>query len=194
VTFERGKERVIGGSRIGPKRDSKGWARRVYNVTERLINSSMEELQEMDGVGRKTAERIVAARGQNIRLLNEGMWDALWSQFKSGIKKQVYSKAVCITDDDKQVTSDISRLIRLPDTIHGGSGLLAMRVNDLGSFNPLLQAVVFKGEKRQIRVIHDVGVFQMMGQDYGPYASDTTQILDEYAAVYLMLKDKAEIA
>ena len=194
VRFERGKAKAVAGSSVGPKPGSRGWAKRIYAVTEELINMPVEELEKIEGVGKKTAEKLAARRAQNMRFLGDGKWDLLWGEFKSGIKKQIYSKAVAIKDEDRQVTMDTSRLIRLPGTIHGGSGLVAKKVKDVSTFNPLVHALAFGKEKVGIILSSDVGVFQLGGGEYGPYTAGETASLEEYAAVYLLLKDKAEIA
>jgi DNA primase small subunit len=194
IKFERGKVKAVEGSRIGPKEASKGWAKRIYDVTEKLITSDQAELEKIDGIGRKTAEKLVSHRDQNLKFLREGRWDPIWSQLRGNIQEQIYSKAITIKDDDKQVTADTSRLIRLPDTIHGGSGLLAKRVTDVQSFNPLKDAVAFCGDPVDVRLTQDVGEFDMMGSKVGPFKTDQEENLKEYAAIYLMLKDKAEVA
>ncbi len=193
ITFERGKARARAGGRVGPTADSRGWAKRIYDVTEGLIKSPAEELVKMDGVGKKTAEKIVSNRNRNLRLLRDGKWDALWDLFRGNIQRQIYSKAAAIKDADKQVTLDTSRLIRLPDTIHGGSGLLAKKTNKLESFDPLVDAVAFGDEEVKVNVAEDVGVFQLMENDYGPYNAGDVVKLPEYAAVYVMLKGRAEV-
>ncbi|MFH1055464.1 MAG: DNA primase catalytic subunit PriS [Candidatus Altiarchaeota archaeon] len=192
-TFKRGKVQASSGSFIGPRKDSRGWAGRVYAVTEKLVNSPVEELLLLDGIGRKTAEKIAASRERNMKLLAEGKWDALFSLFGKNIQKQIYSKAVEVTDEDKQVTLDTSRLIRLPDTIHGGSGLIAKKVADLGKFNPLVDALAFRGGESKVRMSADVGVFQIGGKDYGPYKAGLEAEVEECAAVYLMLKGLADV-
>jgi DNA primase small subunit len=192
VTFKRGRIHGAGASRVGPKKDSTGWAKRIYDVTEELISMPTEELEMIDGIGPKTAQRIAENREKNMRYLAEGRWDALLDQLSGNIQRQIMSKTVAIKDADKQVTLDTARLIRLPDTIHGGSGLLARRVKDLDSFNPLTDAVAFKGGQMDAKVVADVGVFQLNGKDWGPYKAGERISVDECARVYLMLKDKAE--
>src|SRR5690606_32198531 len=53
---------------------------------------------------------------------------------------------------DEPVTTDTKRLIRLPSSLHGGSGLRVtpLAPKDLDDFDPLVDAVVF-GE-REVKV------------------------------------------
>jgi DNA primase small subunit len=95
-------------------------------------------------------------------------------------------------DTDKMVTMDITRLIRLPDTIHGGSGLVAKTVKDLATFDPLKDALAFSKHPTKIILNHPVGAFDLGGERLGPFAAGPIE-LPEYAAVYLLLKDKADV-
>lgn len=192
ITYKWGKPHATAGARVGPMEDSTGWAGRIFDVTTRLINLSEDELAAIDGVGRKTAKKLAANREANLRFLKEGRWDPLWDQFKEGLRKQIYSRAVSIKDADRQVTLDTSRLIRLPDTIHGGSGLLAKKVTDLDRFDPLTDAVAFRGGSVRVKVSRETGVFQLNGLNWGPYREGETVEAGEAAAVYLMLKDRAD--
>ncbi|HJJ29207.1 MAG TPA: DNA primase small subunit PriS [Methanocorpusculum sp.] len=50
---------------------------------------------------------------------------------------------------DEPVTTDIKRLIRHPGSLHGGSGMRVtpLAVRDLDDFDPLIDAVVFSGDR-----------------------------------------------
>jgi DNA primase small subunit len=193
-TFKRKGVQATSGARVGPRRGSVGWAGRVFAIAEELLKMPADSLQEIEGVGPVKAKKIADGRERNLKLLSEGKWDALFDQLGVNIQRQIYSKAVAVTDDDKQVTGDVSRLIRLPDTIHGGSGLLAKRVADLGKFDPLVDAVAFGGEAARVRLSEDVGVFQLAGGQWGPYAAGQVVDACDAAAMYLMLKGKGELA
>jgi DNA primase small subunit len=95
-------------------------------------------------------------------------------------------------DTDKMVTIDTSRLIRLPDTIHGGSGLVAKKVSDLDAFDPLTDAIAFREGNMRICLREQVPCFDIGGQSYGPIGPGESE-LPAYVAVYLLLKDVGEV-
>jgi len=95
-------------------------------------------------------------------------------------------------DTDKMVTMDITRLIRLPDTIHGGSGLVAKKVLNLATFDPLKEALAFTKHPTKIVLNQAVGAFDLGGDRLGPFEAGPIE-LPEYAAIYLLLKDKADV-
>ncbi len=192
VKWGRTSPRVVSGGRVGPTAGSTGWAGRIYRVAESVIRMPPAKLMEFEGVGEKTAMKVAGNREHYLKLLADGRWDLLWAELRGGIQKSIYSEAVQVTDEDRQVTGDVSRLIRLPDTIHGGSGLLARRVADLDSFNPLTDAVAFTGGDVKARMLSDVGVFDLMGRRFGGYKASEDVALPECAGIYLMLKGLAE--
>jgi DNA primase small subunit len=194
IKYERGKVKAVGGDVVGPGAGSVGWAKRVYDVAQEVIMSPPEELQKIAGVGAKTAKKMAEANQLNLRLLRSGKWDVLWGQLRGSVQMQIISKAVRVTDDDKQVTADVSRLIRLPDTIHGGSGLLAKKVGDLASFDPLIGAVAFAGEPFALDIVADVPAFDLLDGSFGPFKAGDKASLPECVGVYLLLKGKAEVS
>jgi DNA primase small subunit len=90
---------------------------------------------------------------------------------------------------DPSVTNDIHRILRMPKTLHGSSGMMKARVLDLDSFNPLTDAVVLGDDP----VMVDVKIapkLEFKGKSYGPYSSQHVE-LPLHVAVYLILKDVA---
>ncbi len=96
-------------------------------------------------------------------------------------------KAIASTDADKMVTIDTSRLIRLPDTLHGGSGLIAKKVSDIDKFNPLENATVFGNEMTKIKLEKKIPEFDFSGGKVGPFDIGIVKV-PESLAVYLLLK------
>jgi len=95
-------------------------------------------------------------------------------------------------DTDRMVTIDTSRLIRLPDTIHGGSGLVAKHITDLDRFDPLTEALAFEDTNTKINIREHVPAFDMADRRFGPIEPGETE-LPAYAAIYLLLKDAGDI-
>lgn len=92
---------------------------------------------------------------------------------------------------DEPVTADIKRLIRVPGTLHGGSGMLVKKLalSELERFDPLEDAVVFGERLVKITVSKPFSV-QMKGKDLR--IEEGIQEVPEYAAVYLICRGVAE--
>ncbi len=92
---------------------------------------------------------------------------------------------------DEPVTADIKRLIRVPGSLHGGSGMQVKKLafSELEGFEPLDDAVVFGEEAVKVNVSKPFTV-QLKGKDLR--VEEGIQEVPEYAAVYLMCRGVAE--
>ena len=93
---------------------------------------------------------------------------------------------------DKNVTNDTHHLLRLPNTIHGDTELIGKgipSVNDLTSFEPMRNAIVYKEKSIKIHV-SKAHAFVMNDGTHGPYENKDAE-LPIYAALYLLLKRTA---
>ena len=94
---------------------------------------------------------------------------------------------------DEPVTADIKRLIRLPGSIHGKSGLKVMPLtrDELTDFDPMIQAIpdTFKTDTVRINMKRDYRL-NMNGEQF-----NLSGVVDvpEYVAIFLIGKNIAEI-
>jgi DNA primase small subunit len=92
---------------------------------------------------------------------------------------------------DAPVTSDVKRLIRMPGTLHGRSGLRVMKVEDLDSFDPLRDAIAFGEEKVRLRVLRRVKI-GIGGEKLNLSPGETVEV-PEYAGIYLLCRGLATL-
>lgn len=94
---------------------------------------------------------------------------------------------------DRQVSIDASRLIRVPDTIHGGTLLVAktVSINDLKSFNPLAHTMSLSDQLCKVHVNH-APQFTLAEKEFGPYHDELVE-LPKSVAAYLMAKGLAQL-
>ena len=170
-------EKWYGGMRVGPKINDVGWGGRLCRGTIDYIKNS----------NIKKKEKI-------IKQLEVGNWEGVKGLRINTYKRIIRKMAVELTGDtDKMVTIDTSRLIRLPNSLHGTSGLVAMKTKDLEGFDPLNDAVAFPDNPVKVKVTRNTKSFEMKNQTHGPFDKDETLEIPEYAGIYLMLKDYAEV-
>ena len=93
---------------------------------------------------------------------------------------------------DPQVTIDVSRIFRLPGSLHDESGLEKKRCKHIESCDPFTDAVGLPEEPLSLRVYYSPE-FMLKGNRFGPYRMEDVK-LPTYAAVYLMAKDLADPA
>jgi DNA primase small subunit len=103
----------------------------------------------------------------------------------NGVKKQ--SSSI-----DPVVTMDIHRLIRVPRSLHGKTGLKAVPipVNSLEKFDPLKEAVAFP-ESRVDVYVTEAPSFRLGDEVFGPYRRERVE-LPMAAGMYLLCKRAAK--
>ncbi len=96
-------------------------------------------------------------------------------------------------DIDRQTSIDMHKIIRVPGTIHGGTGLLAktVSVEELKQFNPFNDAIVFSATPVKVFIKKVPKIF-LGAQWFGPFEGESVE-LPEYAAAYLVAGGKASL-
>jgi DNA primase small subunit (EC 2.7.7.-) len=94
---------------------------------------------------------------------------------------------------DEPVSTDTNRLIRLPGSIHGGSGLVVRPIprSDLDGFDPLVDAVPETFCRHDIVVeVTDGGEVTLGGDSFT--LTEREHSVPEYLGVFLMTRGRAE--
>ncbi|HXZ90701.1 MAG TPA: hypothetical protein VEG61_06545, partial [Candidatus Dormibacteraeota bacterium] len=91
---------------------------------------------------------------------------------------------------DTVVTTDVHRLIRMPGTLNGKTGLKAttVQLDQLEEFDPFYEPVVFEGTQRV--EITEAPVLRVRDQTFGPYVDQKVE-LPLAAAILLIAKGVA---
>ena len=180
-----------------------GWGRRVHEALVSYADDlrgmgeaeALEALQELDGVGEKTARTIYGVLERNPDGLREGNVELGPG---AGTLVRAVAREVVERDTapiDEPVTTDLRRLIRLPGTLHGGSGLVVrpLERDEVEGFDPLVDAIPERFRDRRILVdVTDPGPVAV-GDDRTKVA-EGQQSVREYAGVFLMARGRAEKA
>jgi DNA primase small subunit len=172
----------------GPRPDEPGWRGRIVTGIYDVLSEQSEEL----GL---TSPQITALQALNRDVLLD---QPLWSSVRGvsvGTWRTIALKAVerRSAKIDTVVTTDTHRLIRLPGTLNGHTGLLAMDVplNHIDEFDPFSEALAFRGEMK-IRV-KDAPDFRLGDRRFGPFQGEKVD-LPTSAAMLLLCKRRAEPA
>jgi DNA primase small subunit len=184
---------------IGPDLNDPGWrgriAKGVYNViSNQNIVSSIDRLQPkkkkyltinrndiLDAWDRKSIYSGFPLFWDAFKDINSKDWLKLSNTGVKGLASEV----------DTVVTTDTRRLIRLPLSLHGKTGLRVMNVpiNSLEKFDPLTEAIAFQKGRLRIHV-NEAHAFRMGDTTYGPFDRETVE-LPSAAALYLLCKKAA---
>lgn len=145
-----------------PKPDDPGWkgriSRGIIDIVDEIKQSKypIEKLKDY-GVNEKDAEKLLTDLSEErIKRIKEGNLDQSKSIRKFFLNNALRKTAVSMSagETDEPVTCDIKRLIRLPGSIHGKTGLQVKKIDidELESFDPLRDAIVLPDEPVKIDI------------------------------------------
>ncbi len=177
----------------GPTPSDYGWGGKLASAMVTALNSGTDSLVAL-GIDPKIAKKLVANKADVIFGITTGNWDKVSIPKKDEFWGNVMKRVAIAQSDliDKNVTNDIHHLIRIPETVHGDTGLVGrvIPMAHLGAFDPMKDAIAFRQGIMKIKT-EKVPAFQMHDEEYGPYDNATVE-LPVYAAIYLVLKRVAK--
>ncbi len=160
---------------------------------------AMVHLTGIEGIGRDSAATFLKNREEMLShvehhpsgmIVKNRVLHAILVQQEGEFKKRLLSRAALA---DEPVTTDTKRLIRMPTSLHGGSGMRVqpLELRDLPDFEPLVDAVVFSQRDVRVDLFHPVKV-SLLGSTYELQKGITT--VPEAVAVFLCCRGMAEIS
>jgi DNA primase small subunit len=178
-----------------------GWVSRIHDRLYALMDQVREmdeepalaRLRAFDDVGEKKAE--TAYRFANNRFVEIERGNLSAHNVFENLAKQVTPAVVADANApiDEPVSTDTNRLIRLPGSIHGGSGLVVRPIprSDLDGFDPLVDAVPETFCRHDIVVeVTDGGELTLGGDSFT--LTEREHSVPEYLGVFLMTRGRAE--
>jgi len=180
-----------------------GWGRRTHDALLELCEAlqeseredALERLQEHDRFGEQRAEAALSAFEANTEAVRAGNVDVhrslntLARQVAADVAEQEHAHV------DEPVTTDTRRLIRLPGSLHGGSGLCVTPLEraEVENFDPLSDAIPEPFRDHDIAIeITDGGELSLGGETFTLTEGQTR--IAEYVAIFLMARGRAEKA
>lgn len=159
----------------------------------------MAHLTAIEGIGKESAASFLKKREEIISgierhptsmILKNRVLAIILGQQEGEFKKRLLTRAALA---DEPVTTDTKRLIRMPTSLHGGSGMRVqpLELRDLHDFDPLTDAVVFGS--RDVKVDQKFShKMPMLGSTYELQKGINT--VPEAVAVFVCCRGMAEIA
>lgn len=179
----------------GPNLDGLGWRGRIARGTyEYLLNATPEELKKI-GLSKGAIQSLSKHKEHILKSWKiKGPWAMIkgvsiesWSKIVEQAVKQQAAKV------DTVVTTDIHRLIRLTNTLHGKTGLKKTEASiaAIEEFDPLKSAVAFTHGTATI-FVSEAPKFRVGNEFHGPYRNEKVE-LPLAAALFLLCKGAARI-
>jgi DNA primase small subunit len=186
---------------------STGWPRRYLGALDGYLawlkvknqKDALLHLSSIKGVSRSSAAGLLKSLDQvratvggdhPEKVLGDRVLRAVTTNDNPDWKKRLQETGV---QADEPVTTDIKRLIRMPTSLHGGSGLrvVPLTISEVQEFDPLVDAVVFGDRDVQVTAEKTLTV-SLLGNTYEITVG--TQTVPEAVAVFLCCRGLAEIA
>lgn len=190
--------------RLIPSADSGGWRLRMRNglidVVEDLCSREVKDLRKeypsMKGSDKQTVIKAGEELVRNRKYMFEKNTMAVVSQATQNLLVKIMKEDVAYRlsgEVDEPVTADIKRLIRLPGSVHGKSGLRVTPITrqELTDFDPLQLAVpdVYTDDPVKVTMRRD-SELDMLG-DHMILKGETE--VPEFAAIFLVGRKMADI-
>jgi len=184
-----------------------GWKGRYMRAVREYLmwlggpgrEEAMAHLTAYEGVGKEGAARLMEDLDRVTSSLEAGDPGPLlqYRAFRTiaaadtGKLSELVRAGAALADEP--VTTDTKRLIRLPTSLHGGSGfrVTPLDLSDLGGFDPLVDAVVFGDRKVRVDLSMKV-TMPLLGSSHALEKGPAT--VPEALAVFLCCRGIAEIA
>ncbi len=174
-----------------------GWSGRIMNwLFDKFDTQSIGELDVVSGVPSKDVKVLIDKKNEVLDGFRKGFLYPL-----AGKKNQAYWSNLLEfivsrqkLDLDRQTSVDVSKIIRVPNTIHGGTGLVAKEflLAELDKFDGLADSVVFGDKPFGLKSVI-APKFYLGKKWWGPFAQEDVA-LPEFVAVYLLAKGHAQLA
>ncbi|MDD5163911.1 MAG: DNA primase small subunit domain-containing protein [Candidatus ainarchaeum sp.] len=180
-----------------PKQGAFGWPKKIMLGLKELIeNAPSDKIAAIAGVRDSNAKKFLEKKQKILEGFEKGMlfpfptkksrefWLAL-------VKFVVEQKRL---DIDRQTSIDLNKIIRVPNTIHGGTGFVAKKISweELKKFNAFNDALAFSEEGTAKVLINKAPRFNIGGKFFGPFQNSEAE-LPLNAAVFLVAKQAARL-
>jgi len=175
----------------GPTSDAGGYGGKFAREMVKIANEPAKAAALISPKLKKPEEAARFVKG-----IAEGDWSRVKITSQDGKFRSIFdSLKVRLSDQvDANVTCDTGKILRVPDSIHGGSGLLAKTISkrSIEGFDPTRMAACFsQSALEKIRFTRDVPPIVWDGEVAESHANGSVAEVPEALAVYFVCKRAA---
>lgn len=174
---------------------AKGWQKKILEkAIEVLQGSDAFRLHSLTNLREKEAQALLEERARVLeglmrgRLYNFGkksteFWRMLFEHCIEAEKLRI----------DRQTSVDLAKIVRVPETLHGSTGLLAKKIplDSLKGFDALSETIVFSSNPVKVFVERSPRFF-LKGEWFEALEEQEIE-LPEHAAVFLLSRGSAKL-
>ncbi|MCD4739835.1 DNA primase catalytic subunit PriS [archaeon] len=177
----------------GPTIQSAGWGGKIALTLYETIRSSenTKEFKKKTGLLTPAINNIFRNKTAALEAMRTGIWSKVpvsanaWDDLVKDLAGKLRVNL------DKNVTMDMARLLRLPGSLHGGTGLVACEITDLHKFDAFSDPIVFGDTPCKVTPKQNK-TFLLNKKEYSLEKEKSIE-LPEYAAIYAICKNWVNI-
>lgn len=178
----------------GPDSKARGWGGKLFKAATGLIERADANEMKAIGLTRQQAHKLMENKDAVLKKMSEGNWDYLRGMEKAWanlLENTVKMRSVAV---DRNVTFDLARLIRLPDSLHGDTGFVAktIKLPELAVFDPTRDALAFN-DKKPVRITATDSVVFDFGGERVDLKAREQKTLPFALAMLMLCKKKATL-
>ncbi len=191
-----------------PPPTAPGWRARIRRGLEMQLEEwetlpeerAIKSMTQYKGIGKKGAKKLYQSlyagsgeKRQVEKFRETGRLDYLTEDdrlLNAFVTKATDEMRVLVEGEtDEPVTADIKRLIRVPGSLHGKTGFCVTPVpfEEMDTFEPLLEAVVFSQRPMKVRVVKPFAI-TLCDERYSYEPDEAPQSMPECVAIYAVAK------
>jgi len=168
----------------------------IYEREGRIFGPRPDQYGLKGRIARTVMDNVQKSEMQNKEKVIDQIKSGNWGAFPKGygLKRIMdYAKEAAVKIPvDSKVTTDLTHMIRMADTIHGGSSLVAKTADNLDTFDPMEECFVFGDKDVEVDFVKATPKLTAKGQTFGPFKEGKT-LLPEFLAAYLGAKERCII-
>lgn len=172
-----------------------GWGGRTVRALYDYLNEVKDEEIKALKLGEKATENIITQKNKILKTLMEKHPSNVIPLIDHKSLNTILERAVELqaSEIDTVVTTDIHRLIRLTNTLHGKTGWQTQNIpyGALPDYDPLTSAVVITGPAVNLE-FKSAPKIRILDEEYGPYEDEEVEIPLE-AALFFLAKKGARV-
>ncbi len=170
----------------GPKKTDWGYKGRLCRMVEKVV----EEEPSFIHRGLKREEE----KAKLLSCMEDGNWSKTpIKDIVERIGRVAERMRLKTVDVDTGVTIDTKRLIRVPNTIHGSTGLAAKKLNDFENFHPYHDALAFPKGELEIVAKKELPEQEFAGSTIEAMKKGEKKDVPKSYGIYLILKEAATL-
>jgi DNA primase small subunit len=172
-----------------------GWRGRTGRAIYDYLSVATEKEIRALKLGRNTTYNIINNRDQILDILVTKHPSNIIPLIDLNSLNKILEQALKLqaSEIDTVVTTDIHRLIRIPNTLHGKTGWQVQTIpyGTLPNYDPLKKAVILRGEPVTLEFKHAPKI-KILDVWYGPYEEEEATLPLE-AALFFLCKQGARV-